>query len=662
MNGGLTLWIDGVQQADLTGADNDTWRVDRARLGALSGIDAGTSGIYYFDAFESRRSSYIGPLASAPSLAQNPPLPFALSGVGRVDGALPSYRDHFASYRIEPRQQGGSLTFTPLDDAHIQSANPTNNYGSATELQVDQSPVKHFLLKFDVSGVNGQTITNARLRLYNVDAAGMGGKFYHVADDTWQEETVTWNNAPVADTTLLAQLGAVSLNTWYEVDVTSLVTGDGVYSFRISDSQGGADYSSKEGAHDPELVLTLGGTPTPTNTPTPGPSPTPTKTPTPTATSVATNTPTATPTPVAPFNSASFVYDGDGRRVKSTFNGTTTTYFVGAHYEVTGSTITKYYYAGSQRIAMRTNGTLNYLLGDHLGSTSLTTNASGQVVSEMRYKAWGETRYASGVQPSKYQYTGQFSYEPEFGLMYYGARWYDSSLGRFAQPDTIIPEQSQGVQAWDRYAYVSNNPTGNNDPTGHCENLWDCITPDAIALSVTLTYSLPGEKLKESIRDDYGNFLRGSNYMKDYEVRGLDFVWQPGKSEEGQVFTTMSSSLADSDTGEDSGVLPQISVSVQGMFLWGDKFKEEGLSAYGGDAHANSLSAGEGTMGVVLTDSWVGLEGGSNVGFPPVSWQDYDSVSTWDSSVQEASETNPLKLYRDFFIDFGTRVVKHFDN
>ena len=60
-NGGLTLWIDGVQQADLTGVDNDTLRVDRARLGALAGIDAGTSGTYYFDAFESRRQNYIGP-------------------------------------------------------------------------------------------------------------------------------------------------------------------------------------------------------------------------------------------------------------------------------------------------------------------------------------------------------------------------------------------------------------------------------------------------------------------------------------------------------------------------------------------------------------------------------------------------------------------------
>ncbi|MEK7324212.1 MAG: hypothetical protein AAB217_03015 [Chloroflexota bacterium] len=64
-NGGLTLWIDGAQQADLTGVDNDTRRIDRARLGAVSGIDSGTRGAYYFDAFESRRATYIGPAAGA---------------------------------------------------------------------------------------------------------------------------------------------------------------------------------------------------------------------------------------------------------------------------------------------------------------------------------------------------------------------------------------------------------------------------------------------------------------------------------------------------------------------------------------------------------------------------------------------------------------------
>ncbi|NOH04310.1 MAG: hypothetical protein HND47_21220 [Chloroflexi bacterium] len=76
------------------------------------------------------------------------------------------------------------------------------------------------------------------------------------------------------------------------------------------------------------------------------------------------------------FVSASFTYDGDGKRVKSviaTNLGSTTTYFIGAYYEMTGSSITKYYFAGSQRIAMRKDGVLYYLLSDHLGSTSIVT-------------------------------------------------------------------------------------------------------------------------------------------------------------------------------------------------------------------------------------------------------------------------------------------------
>ena len=60
-NGSLTLWIDGIQEASLNGIDNDTRRIDRVRLGAVAGLDAGTSGTYFFDAFESRRQSFIGP-------------------------------------------------------------------------------------------------------------------------------------------------------------------------------------------------------------------------------------------------------------------------------------------------------------------------------------------------------------------------------------------------------------------------------------------------------------------------------------------------------------------------------------------------------------------------------------------------------------------------
>jgi hypothetical protein len=60
-NGSLTFWIDNLQRAQITGIDNDTRRIDRVRLGAVAGIDAGTLGVTYVDAFVSQRQSYIGP-------------------------------------------------------------------------------------------------------------------------------------------------------------------------------------------------------------------------------------------------------------------------------------------------------------------------------------------------------------------------------------------------------------------------------------------------------------------------------------------------------------------------------------------------------------------------------------------------------------------------
>ncbi|MFZ5922503.1 MAG: hypothetical protein ACOYY3_15760, partial [Chloroflexota bacterium] len=87
--------------------------------------------------------------------------------------------------------------------------------------------------------------------------------------------------------------------------------------------------------------------------------------------------------------------------------------------------ITKYYFAGASRIAMRkytipVSMEVEYMIGDHLGSTSLTTDSVGNKVSEIRYKPWGETRY-TWTDPSlattpayamtKYQYTGQISSE-----------------------------------------------------------------------------------------------------------------------------------------------------------------------------------------------------------------------------------------------------------
>ncbi len=156
-------------------------------------------------------------------------------------------------------------------------------------------------------------------------------------------------------------------------------------------------------------------------------------------------------------------------RAKGVVEGTTTIY-VGEHYEVQGTTGKRYYLFNGRPVAVEvgsgSNASLYYLLTDHLGSTSLVLDVGGAVVGELRYKAWGETRLLTGTVPTSLRYTGQRQ-EAALGIYYYRARWYDPALGRFLQPDTIVPELGN-PQALNRYSYVLNNPLRYNDPSGHC--------------------------------------------------------------------------------------------------------------------------------------------------------------------------------------------------
>ena len=104
-----------------------------------------------------------------------------------------------------------------------------------------------------------------------------------------------------------------------------------------------------------------------------------------------------------------------------------------------------------------------YLLTDHLGSTAITVDTNNGKVAEIRYKPWGETRYVWGTTPTDYRFTGQRE-ENGIGLYFYQARFYDPSLGRFAQADSIVPGGGQGM---DRYAYVNNSPLRYSDPSGN---------------------------------------------------------------------------------------------------------------------------------------------------------------------------------------------------
>lgn len=155
-----------------------------------------------------------------------------------------------------PGSEKSTLNFSPTDDATIKPGAPTRNFGSK-KLETDKSSEENFLMKFTVSGVNGQSIASAKLRLYNINGSSKGGDFFRVADNSWTESTVTWNNAPVADNNAIASLGTVSDKTWYEVDLSSLITKDGIYSLRVtSTSKNGADYLSKEVAEfAPQLIV-----------------------------------------------------------------------------------------------------------------------------------------------------------------------------------------------------------------------------------------------------------------------------------------------------------------------------------------------------------------------------------------------------------------------
>ncbi len=153
------------------------------------------------------------------------------------------------------------LTFTPTDDATIRESNPNSNFGSRANLEVDASSRKDILLRFDVSGLGSSSISNVILRLYATDESPLGGDFIEITatSGSWDEDTVTWSNAPAGDGISLGSLGRVTAGNWYELDVTPLVNGDGAVSIRVSSSNSnGADYASKENSNGnaPELIVT----------------------------------------------------------------------------------------------------------------------------------------------------------------------------------------------------------------------------------------------------------------------------------------------------------------------------------------------------------------------------------------------------------------------
>ncbi|MBI2011789.1 hypothetical protein HYS91_03400 [Candidatus Daviesbacteria bacterium] len=170
---------------------------------------------------------------------------------------------------------------------------------------------------------------------------------------------------------------------------------------------------------------------------------------------------------------AEYVYDYEGTRlVKKEFKDGAlqkTIYSPSDDYEtakpVSGpNQNTTYYFANDELLAKKNpDGTKNFYHNDHLGSTNILTSESGALVEETKYDPWGEL--LEGGVKSKFLYTGQEK-DLETGLNYYNARYYNSHIRRFTQPDDII-QNIYDPQSLNRYSYVNNNPIKYTDPSGH---------------------------------------------------------------------------------------------------------------------------------------------------------------------------------------------------
>jgi YD repeat-containing protein len=166
------------------------------------------------------------------------------------------------------------------------------------------------------------------------------------------------------------------------------------------------------------LTFTPTSTPTQTYTKTSGPTPTRTPTPSKTYTPSKTFTQTGTPrTPTTAFTPSQTVSKTPTKSRTPTRTNTPPTYTPTRTPTFTNTpsvTLTQitlqpqnsiiwrfYYYAGPARIAMRikdgTNNLVFYLFTDHLGSTNVTSDPNGLMVSLSLYKAWGKifTRYTT---------------------------------------------------------------------------------------------------------------------------------------------------------------------------------------------------------------------------------------------------------------------------
>ncbi|MGH2687255.1 MAG: DUF7594 domain-containing protein, partial [Actinomycetota bacterium] len=161
----------------------------------------------------------------------------------------------------------------PVADVSLDASNAGTNLGTAPDLLVDGTPVRRFLMRFDVTPPAGKRLKTATLGLSCINKSSTGGSV-RLVPGTWGELTATHNNAPAFGTQTVATIGSVSAGTRYQIDLTAVAKtasagGTALSIGIVSSSNDGADYVSREGTAAQRPALTIVWEDDPAATPTP---------------------------------------------------------------------------------------------------------------------------------------------------------------------------------------------------------------------------------------------------------------------------------------------------------------------------------------------------------------------------------------------------------
>jgi pectate lyase len=129
-------------------------------------------------------------------------------------------------------------------------------------LDMDTSDSGNFqqsYLRFKVGQYAG--IVKAELMIFVVNESASGAEVVSIADSSWSESQINWNNKPSTQGTRLGVALGTVRKVWLPVDVTAAVVAGKVLSLAmVPTSSDGFDISSRESGARPQLVLTLSST------------------------------------------------------------------------------------------------------------------------------------------------------------------------------------------------------------------------------------------------------------------------------------------------------------------------------------------------------------------------------------------------------------------